>query len=108
MEKESFVNVVNRRFNMKTIKCDFCGEEIKLKEGELFNLEIRKITEDIENYPSDYSADYIYNKDLCKKCLNRIEFLIGLKKIKPKSKRNKKVGTTQRGKIVTTKKKCYK
>lgn len=90
---------------MKVINCDICGKPIKMKVGDLFRLTIEKITNGFSTYPSDVSSDYIHERDYCKKCLERIEFLIGLKKIKPKSKRNKKVGTTQRGKIVTTKKK---
>lgn len=84
---------------MKAINCDCCGKPIKMKVGELFKLNIEKITEGFSTYPYDTSSDYIYERDYCKKCLERIEFLIGLKKIKP----IKKVSTTQRGKIVTTK-----
>lgn len=86
---------------MKAINCDMCGEPIKMKVGELFILEIQKITGNFKAYPNEYSSNYIHNKDCCKKCLVRIEFLIGLKKIKPK----KKIVATHLRKAKTTKKK---
>jgi len=57
---------------MKAIKCDFCGKEIELKEGELFLLEIQKV-KNLERYPH---SEFLISKDLCKKCLKNIKFLI--------------------------------
>lgn len=86
---------------MKTINCDMCGEPIKMKVGSLFKLKLERIEEGFSTYPYNTSSDYIYERDYCKKCLEKIEFLIGLKKIT--AKKIKKISTTQRGKIVSTK-----
>ncbi len=66
---------------VKAIMCDICGEGIKLKEGNLFTLEIRKITEGIEGYPGDYSADGVVDRDYCKKCIKKVGFLLGFKEL---------------------------
>lgn len=69
---------------MKSINCDCCGKPIKKKKGELFCLEIQKITDGFETYPYDTSSDYIIQKDYCKKCLDNIYFLLGFKLKKKK------------------------
>ncbi|HLD90352.1 MAG TPA: hypothetical protein VI911_04960 [Patescibacteria group bacterium] len=74
---------------MKTIVCDICGKSIKMKIGELFILEIEKITDGIEDYPNDYSSNNIYHRDYCKGCLKKLGFLLGFKEIKYKEKRKK-------------------
>jgi len=72
---------------MKAINCDMCGKPIKMKVGELFRLEIEKITDGFNTYPYDTSYDTLIEKDYCKKCLNKVYFLLGYKiKIKGKKK----------------------
>jgi hypothetical protein len=67
---------------MKTVICDMCGKPIKMKKGEIFRIEISKITDGFDTYPHDTSEDIIIDKDYCKKCLNKIYFLLGYRKKK--------------------------
>ena len=71
---------------MKAINCDMCGKPIKMKVGELFTLEIQKITDGFSTYPYETSSNYIIQKDYCKKCLDKIYFLLGYKNQKKEKK----------------------
>lgn len=61
---------------MKKTLCDNCKEPIEMKEGELFQLEIEKITEGFDQYPYNISSNVILSKDLCKKCKTKIVRII--------------------------------
>jgi hypothetical protein len=62
---------------MKKVMCDICGKEIKLKKGNLFVVEVQKITDNIEDYPNDYGSDCAISKDYCKSCIKKFSFLVG-------------------------------